>query len=112
MISVDARVKRNWFPQIAARFPNEVDSIMGAGIIRVSDASVPFTPVETGELVGSRQIVHMGVGFWRLVWHAGHAGFVHNGTIYQTPNPYARRAYDQEAPQTIRELSNLESRLV
>ncbi len=112
MISVDAKVTKNLFPQIAARFPNEVDAIMGAGIQRVSDASVPFTPVKTGELRDSRQIVHMGIGFWRLVWHADHAGYQELGTRYITPRRFARRAYDQEAPQTLRELSNLESRLV
>lgn len=93
-------VTRNTYPRIAARLaPAVADGIneMVTEFLAVAD---PITPVETGYMRAHKTIAAASPGHLEatVTYNAEYSAYVHEGTIHQAPQPWARDAVGIVAP--------------
>lgn len=98
--SVTIQVKRNDYPRIADQIRPRVSDAINDGIANflvIADATVP---VDTGHLRAHKAIEASTpatlVG--TVTYRANYAAFVHEGTVRQAPQPWAREAVRTIAP--------------
>lgn len=97
---VTLHATKNTYPQIAARFESAVADGINETMTEFLAVADTITPVATGYLRAHKTIEPASPGHLEAIvtYNAGYAAYVHEGTIHQAPQPWARDAMSVVAP--------------
>ena len=95
-VTAIAHLEKNDFPEIAAELEQRVADAMNIGIANFVSASSAIIPRDTGAMAGNI-VINMatagdltgGVGY-----EQEYSVYVHEGTVYLSPQPWARTVAD------------------
>lgn len=105
-ITIRTSVPVNRFPQIASRIDQGVTAALDHAVQTCIAAADPLTRVDTGALVGNKQI-ERGGDSRTVTWTESYAGYQNDGTIYMSGTHFANAGFDAASPGFISDLSKV-----
>jgi len=98
MLAISIKVLSNRLPGAALKLRQQSGQVTRDSAFRLRDRAKQEAPVDTGLLRSEIEAIKAGAFDWDVVSPTFYAGFVHNGTSRQSPNPYLFRASIAERP--------------
>ncbi len=105
-ITIRTSVPVNRFPQIASRIDQGVTAALDHAVQTCIAAADPLTRVDTGALVGNKQI-ESGGDSRTVTWTEPYAIYQEMGTIHMSGTHFAKTGFDAASPVFIADLSKV-----
>lgn len=92
MIRAFLRIKQNDFPEIAQTLEERVSDAMNTGIANYADASSQVIPRDTGQMAANTDLDPATPGKLEgaFGYNQEYSPYVHDGTVHQRAQPWAR----------------------
>jgi hypothetical protein len=102
-VRVGVRVIRNQLPQLAQEFRPNVARAINNGVDNYIDASSQIIPRDTGAMAGNLDIQYASPGDLEgsVGYIEDYSAYVHEGTIFQPPRPWASTIVDAMASEYV-----------
>lgn len=112
MARTGIRIKSNRLGEIASKLPQVVGDVLTKGIHDIDAHATAQTPVDTGNLMNSKQVeINDGGLACKISWSAEYAAYVNFGTRSMAAQPFASDAVEKVSPSIIAALEQLEGKL-